>query len=99
MNGAAGHVTRLGEMHNAPYHQMSHGGPVTYQAAGLQRPMTGGSPVHSAMAAANVLHHLCEQSDWQWVDGMLLGGCLYYGLEKYEEALEWFARVLVVDKG
>ncbi|KAI4598985.1 hypothetical protein KJ359_002400 [Pestalotiopsis sp. 9143b] len=44
------------------------------------------------------LHAHRKSAEWKWVDGMLLGGCLYYGLEKYEEALEWFTRVLVVDK-
>ncbi|KAK6189166.1 hypothetical protein LQW54_013553 [Pestalotiopsis sp. IQ-011] len=97
-NAGAGHVMRLGEMHGVPFHYPSDGGLGGYHSAGLQRPMTGGSPVHNATSAANVLHHLCEQSEWKWVDGMLLGGCLYYGLEKYEEALEWFTRVLVVDK-
>jgi len=28
---------------------------------------------------------------------MLLGGCLHYGLERYEEALEWFKRIVNLD--
>ncbi|XP_044721948.1 glycosyl transferase family 41 domain-containing protein [Hirsutella rhossiliensis] len=28
---------------------------------------------------------------------MLLGGCLHYGLEHYEVALEWFSRILEID--
>lgn len=56
-----------------------------------------GSPVLSAKASLEMLANLCEQSGWKWVEGMLLGGCLYYGLERYEEALEWFKRIVSLD--
>lgn len=69
------------------------------QAYAIPRPVAAASPTHNARSAVDMLHHLCEQSDWRWVNGMLLGGCLYYGLERYEEALHWFARVLVIDNG
>ncbi|KAI0450191.1 glycosyltransferase family 41 protein [Xylaria acuta] len=52
------------------------------------------TPLTSAKAAIEMLTNLCEQSDWKWIDGMLLGGCLHYGLERYEEALEWFRRII-----
>jgi hypothetical protein len=55
------------------------------------------SPTSTARASLEMLNHLCEQSGWKWVDGMLLGGCLHYGLEHYEEALEWFSRILMLD--
>jgi hypothetical protein len=55
------------------------------------------SPLADARAALDVLHNLCEQSGWLWIDGMLLGGCLHYGLERYELALEWFLRVIALD--
>jgi hypothetical protein len=45
-----------------------------------------------------MLTHLCEQSDWKWIDGMLLGGCLHYGLERYEKSLEWFQRIISLDR-
>ncbi|KAK7717089.1 hypothetical protein SLS63_010807 [Diaporthe eres] len=51
-------------------------------------------PTENARASLEILHNLCEQSEWNWVDGMLLGGCLHYALEKYEEALEWFKRII-----
>jgi tetratricopeptide (TPR) repeat protein len=51
-------------------------------------------PTENARASLEILHSLCEQSEWNWVDGMLLGGCLHYALEKYEEALEWFKRII-----
>jgi hypothetical protein len=32
------------------------------------------------------------------MDGMLMGGCLCYSLERYEDALDWFKRIVVLDK-
>lgn len=90
------HPTRSGNTSSAAYYHLLQDGS-RYQTHDINRAMVTNSPVHNAKAAADMLHHLCEQSDWKWVDGMLLGGCLYYGLEKYEEALEWFKRILVVD--
>lgn len=43
-----------------------------------------------------MLENLCKQ-DWKWLDGMLMGGCLLYSLERYEEALFWFRRILELD--
>lgn len=57
----------------------------------------GGSPLMNAKGALEMLSNLCEQSGWKWVDGMLLGGCLHYGLEHYEQALEWFKRIVNLD--
>lgn len=56
-----------------------------------------GSPILAARASLEMLSTLCEQSGWKWVEGMLLGGCLHYGLERYEEALEWFKRIVSLD--
>ena len=50
-----------------------------------------------AVKPLNTLHHLCEQSNWKWIDGMILGGCLCYSVEDYEGALEWFFRVIALD--
>ncbi|KAI1288191.1 glycosyl transferase family 41-domain-containing protein [Xylaria venustula] len=55
------------------------------------------TPLASVKAAIEMLTNLCEQSDWKWIDGMLLGGCLHYGLERYEQALEWFQRIISLD--
>ncbi|ROW15520.1 hypothetical protein VPNG_02296 [Cytospora leucostoma] len=59
--------------------------------------MVHNTPVDNAKASLEILHNLCEQTGWKWVDGMLLGGCLQYGLERYEEALEWFKRIIDID--
>ena len=53
--------------------------------------------VARARSSLEVLSTLCEQSGWKWVEGIMLGGCLQYGLENYEIALEWFSRIIVCD--
>ncbi|KAL8344650.1 hypothetical protein RB601_004930 [Gaeumannomyces tritici] len=68
----------------------------TYRA-GSGNPAELPSPVSSARQSLEMLTNLCEQSGWKWVDGMLLGGCLHYGLEHYEEALDWFKRITNLD--
>jgi hypothetical protein len=71
-----------------------------YQTAHHQRlyhDIGSPSPVSNAKAALEILSTLCEQSGWKWVEGILLGGCLHYGLEHYEKALEWFKRIVNLD--
>lgn len=51
----------------------------------------------NAQAALEMLSRLCQESDWEWIDGMLLGGCLAYGLEDYGQAMSWYTRVLSAD--
>ena len=55
------------------------------------------SPLSKARDALEILTTLCEQSGWCWIDGMLLGGCLAYGLEEYHKALEWYSKILAID--
>ncbi|KAI0124430.1 glycosyl transferase family 41-domain-containing protein [Xylariales sp. AK1849] len=93
LNLAAG-----GEMTNTAYYHLFNSEGSRYSAPDMSRPLMAHTPISSAKAAAEMLHHLCEQSGWKWVDGMLLGGCLYYGLEKYEYALEWFSRIVAMDE-
>ena len=54
-------------------------------------------PISGAKLSLEMLNHLCEQGDWKWIDGMLLGGCLHYGLEHFEKALDWFSRIVAID--
>ncbi|KAL7794981.1 TPR-like protein [Trichoderma ceciliae] len=54
-------------------------------------------PILNARNSLDMLKSLCEQSNWKWIDGILLGGCLLYGLSKFEDAVEWFSRVLALD--
>lgn len=99
LGGARHHLTGSNEMppNMAYYHLFSTEGP-RLNPPDMSRPIPARTPISSARAAADMLHHLCEQSGWKWVDGMLLGGCLYYGLEKYELALDWFMRIVTIDE-
>lgn len=54
-------------------------------------------PRENAKASLDMLTNLCEQTEWKWIDGMLMGGCLHYSLEHYEESLEWFKRIVTLD--
>jgi hypothetical protein len=56
-----------------------------------------GSPLSKAKEALEMLTNLCEQSSWCWIDGMLLGGCLAYGLEEYHKALDWYSKIIDLD--
>ncbi|KAK2612930.1 hypothetical protein QQS21_001041 [Conoideocrella luteorostrata] len=60
-------------------------------------PVTKPIPVANALSSLDLLENLCEQSGWKWVEGMLVGGCLQYGLERYDDALKWFSNIVTVD--
>lgn len=51
----------------------------------------------NALSALEMLSHLCIESGWEWIDGMLLGGCLAYGLGDYHKAMRWYSRILARD--
>lgn len=55
------------------------------------------SQVTNAKSSLAILNTLCEQSGWKWIEGLLLGGCLHYGLERFEEALDWFSKITSID--
>ncbi|KAG6041177.1 hypothetical protein E4U41_005712 [Claviceps citrina] len=57
------------------------------------------SPIANALSSVEILNTLCEQSGWRWVEGMLVGGCLEYGLELYDDALKCFSRIVALDPG
>ena len=44
-----------------------------------------------------MLSSFCEKSNGYWIDGMLLAGCLAYGLGDYGKALDWYQGVLSRD--
>lgn len=50
-----------------------------------------------ASNALKSLLQLCTHTQWQWIDGLNLSGCLAYGLEDYLKALELYNRVLELD--
>lgn len=57
----------------------------------------GSSPLNKAKEALDILTTLCDQSGWSWIDGMLLGGCLAYGLGEYDKALDWYSKIIALD--
>ncbi len=57
------------------------------------------SPESAATTALEILDRLCQESGWKWTEGMLLAGCLAYGLGDYGKAMNWCMRVLSEDSG
>ncbi|KAL6235659.1 hypothetical protein BDW75DRAFT_230156 [Aspergillus navahoensis] len=53
--------------------------------------------VVNAASSLELLSHLCMESGWEWIDGMLLGGCLAYGLGDYHKAMRWYSRIIARD--
>lgn len=53
--------------------------------------------IDNAKSALDMLTILSQESGWRWIDGMLLGGCLAYGLEEYQIALEWYSKIIKAD--
>jgi len=51
----------------------------------------------NAVSALDSVEALCNESDIAWLDGMLLAGCLAYGIGNYGQALAWYQRVLRED--
>lgn len=59
----------------------------------------GMSVTENASAALDILSSLCIESNWEWIDGMLVGGCLAYGLGDYGKAMRWYTRITNRDPG
>ncbi|KAM0799376.1 glycosyl transferase family 41-domain-containing protein [Usnea florida] len=55
------------------------------------------SPSAAAVYAMEMLNRLCRESALEWIDGMLLTGCLSYGLGDYNKAMKWYLKVLQRD--
>ena len=52
------------------------------------------SPSTAAIYAVEMLGRLCQESGFEWIDGMLLSGCLSYGLGESNNAMKWYLKVL-----
>ncbi|QIX01183.1 hypothetical protein AMS68_006700 [Peltaster fructicola] len=57
------------------------------------------SPPSRALLALSHVTKACQEENWQWVDGLHLGGCLAYGLGNYHKALRWYNKVLEIEPG
>ena len=64
----------------------------------MESPVLGdNSPQAQATLALDYIASACRATDWQWTDGVQLGGCLAYALGHHKRALQWFSRVLEND--
>ncbi|CAN8095371.1 unnamed protein product [Discula destructiva] len=54
-------------------------------------------PKQNAKRWLDMLENLCKP-DWQWLDGMLMGGCLLHSLGRYEDALLWFQQIIGLER-
>ena len=55
------------------------------------------TPPSRAKFALSQITKLCQETGWQWTEGMHLGGCIAYGLGNYQKALKWYSKVLEQD--
>ena len=69
----------------------------SYVPAQLASDMHANSPSAAAVYAMEMLARLCQESGSEWTDGMLLIGCLAYGLSDYNKAMKWYLKVLQRD--
>jgi hypothetical protein len=91
-NGWQGTPISAESRHARPSHQ-----DMPHYVSPFQTPQMPDSPLSKAKEALEVLTSLCDQSGWGWIDGMLLGGCLAYGLEEYHKALDWYSKIVAFD--
>jgi predicted O-linked N-acetylglucosamine transferase (SPINDLY family) len=66
-----------------------------YQYHGPQPEYNIKDAAHSALTQMELL---CEEAQVLWIDGMLLAGCLAYGLACYDKALHWYQMILTEDR-
>ena len=69
----------------------------SYVPPHLASDMHANSPSAAAMYAMEMLGRLCQESGLEWTDGMLLIGCLAYGLSDYNKAMKWYFKILQRD--
>lgn len=55
-------------------------------------------PSMTAASALEAITKHCEDSKWNWIDGILLGGCLAYALGDYQKAQDWYKHILTLDR-
>ncbi|KAJ0421869.1 glycosyl transferase family 41-domain-containing protein [Aspergillus carlsbadensis] len=60
-------------------------------------PVNESTTLTNAASSLELLSHLCMESGWEWIDGILLGGCLAYGLGDYNKAMRWYSRIIARD--
>lgn len=53
--------------------------------------------IDNAYSALTQIETCCHETQTPWLDGMLLAGCLAYGIGNYDKALRWYRKVLKTD--
>jgi hypothetical protein len=65
---------------------------------GVHQSLRHEPPSMTAASALEAITNHCDESKWNWIDGMLLGGCLAYALGDYHKAQNWYKHILTLDK-
>ncbi|OAG06165.1 uncharacterized protein CC84DRAFT_752089 [Paraphaeosphaeria sporulosa] len=65
--------------------------------AGIHQLRNEVPPSMTAASALDAITKHCEESNWNWIDGILLGGCLAYALGDYQKAHGWYKHILKLD--
>lgn len=73
------------------------GGPHSMPDSTMNMPNPNGYSTNDVISSIDILKSLCEQSQWMWLEGILVLGCLQYALEQYSDALHCFSRITVLD--
>lgn len=100
VHGRRPSLSQFSHHHRGSDSQMRDVGRFSGSASGSRfsgSPFNEGSPINNAASALEMLSHLCSESHWEWIDGMLLGGCLAYGLGDYHKAMRWYSRIIARD--
>lgn len=61
-------------------------------------PQTAADVERKASEALEILENLCQESKEEWVDGVLLAGCLAHGIGDFEKAISMYQRILDHDR-
>ncbi|KAI0998077.1 hypothetical protein K3495_g10114 [Podosphaera aphanis] len=69
---------------------------IPYYAQIFQQPLTNSKSLllRKAKEGIEILTSICNQNGWDWIDGILIGGCLAYGIGEYNQALEWYSKII-----
>ncbi|TIA52927.1 TPR-like protein [Aureobasidium pullulans] len=55
------------------------------------------SPPTRAASALTLITKFCNETSWQWADGIHLAGCIAYGLGCYQKAEDFYLKVLCLE--
>lgn len=71
--------------------------PIASTSSNINVARSGMTSANDARTSIGILKNLCEQSQWTWIEGILVLGCLLYALEQYTDALQCFSRITALD--